>query len=173
MLDIGAHTVRAGYAGDDSPKSVFPTAYGYRDDVVPPTVEGGQPAVNRKVWVGDTGPSLWKAGQEVGSPFHEGMRTYNILEGFSCSFLSTVNDFTYIPNIIDHAFRENLRCDPADHPVLVTEPAWNTPANRERMAEILFEEFKVPAFYVANSGVLTASVFLCSVPIQFSNPYYS
>jgi actin-related protein len=26
------------------------------------------------------------------------------------------------------------------------------------MAEILFEEFKVPAFYIANSGVLTAFV---------------
>jgi actin-like protein 6B len=71
---------------------------------------------------------------------------------------SSVEDFTYIPNIIDHAFNKTLRCEPADHPVLVTEPAWNTPANRERMAEILFEEFKVPAFYIANSGVLTAFV---------------
>lgn len=42
--------------------------------------------------------------------------------------------------------------------MLVTEPAWNTPANRERMAEILFEEFQVPAFYIANTGVLNACV---------------
>ncbi|PVG04147.1 Actin/actin-like protein [Serendipita vermifera] len=137
VLDIGAHTVRAGYAGDDSPKSVFSTSYGYRDEVVE---ENGQQVTKRKVWAGDFGPALWKAGQEVGSPFREG----------------SLEDFTYIPNIINHAFHETLYCDPADHPVLVTEPAWNTPANRERMAEILFEEFKVPAFYIANSGVLSA-----------------
>ncbi|CAG8590901.1 13527_t:CDS:2 [Acaulospora colombiana] len=141
VLDIGAHTVRAGYAGDDSPKSVFSTSYGYRDETVE---ENGQSVTKKKVWCGDFGPALWKPRQEVGSPFREGL----------------LEDFTYIPNIINHAFNDTLYCDPADHPVLVTEPAWNTPANRERMAEILFEEFKVPAFYIANSGVLSASVDL-------------
>jgi len=54
--------------------------------------------------------------------------------------------------------KEILHCNAEDHPILVTEPAWNTPANRERMAEIMFEEFQVPAFYIANTGVLNASV---------------
>jgi actin-like protein 6B len=49
-----------------------------------------------------------------------------------------------------------MRCSAAEHPILVTEPAWNTAANRERMAEIMFEEFQVPAFYIANTGVLNA-----------------
>ncbi|CCA69498.1 related to ACT1-actin [Serendipita indica DSM 11827] len=137
VLDIGAHTVRAGYAGDDAPKAVFSSSYGYRDE---PSSEGDGSMTTRKVWVGHQGPALWKANQEVGSPFREGV----------------LEDFTYVPNLINHAFNETLRCDPADHPVLVTEPAWNTEANRERMAEILFEEFKVPAFYIANSGVLTS-----------------
>ena len=51
-----------------------------------------------------------------------------------------------------------MRCSASEHPVLVTEPAWNTAANRERMAEIMFEEFDVPAFYIANTGVLNACV---------------
>ncbi|KAG8832524.1 NuA4 histone acetyltransferase subunit [Serendipita sp. 400] len=140
VLDIGAHTVRAGYAGDDAPKTVFTSSYGYRDEAPPSDEEGGQATTARKVWVGDHGPALWKANQEVGSPFVEG----------------NLEDFTYVPNLISHAFVESLRCDPSDHPVLSTEPAWNTPANRERMAEILFEEFKIPAFYIANSGVLSA-----------------
>jgi actin-like protein 6B len=54
--------------------------------------------------------------------------------------------------------KDVLRCKAEDHPILVTEPAWNTPANRERMAEIMFEEFQVPAFYIANTGVLNAFV---------------
>lgn len=51
-----------------------------------------------------------------------------------------------------------MRCNAEEHPILVTEPAWNTHSNRERMAEIMFEEFQVPAFYIANTGVLNASV---------------
>jgi len=49
-----------------------------------------------------------------------------------------------------------MHINPVDHPILVTEPAWNTPANRERMAEIIFEEFNAPAFYIANTSVLNA-----------------
>jgi actin-like protein 6B len=51
-----------------------------------------------------------------------------------------------------------MHCNAEEHPILLTEPAWNTVANRERMAEILFEEFQVPACYIANTGVLNAYV---------------
>jgi len=67
-----------------------------------------------------------------------------------------IQDFAPIGPLISHAFRDVMLCDPKEHPVFVTEPAWNTPANRERMAEIMFEEFQVPAFYIANTGVLNA-----------------
>ena len=55
-----------------------------------------------------------------------------------------------------------MHVDSTEHPILVTEPAWNTPENRERMAEIMFEEFNVPAFYIANTAVLNAYVRLGS-----------
>lgn len=69
-----------------------------------------------------------------------------------------VQDFDPIAPLISHALTDVMRCSAAEHPVLVTEPAWNTVANRERMAEIMFEEFDVPAFYIANTGVLNACV---------------
>ena len=69
-----------------------------------------------------------------------------------------VTEFKPIPSLIRYALKDVLNCKPEDHPILVTEPAWNTTANRERMAEIMFEEFQVPAFYIANTGVLNASV---------------
>ena len=69
-----------------------------------------------------------------------------------------VQNFDSIPPLINHALSEVMRCSASEHPVLVTEAAWNTPANRERMAEIMFEEFQTPAFYIANTGVLNACV---------------
>lgn len=72
------------------------------------------------------------------------------------NFDPSVSDFNPIPALISHAFVDVMRTNPSEHPILVTEPAWNTTANRERMAEIMFEEFQVPAFYIANTGVLNA-----------------
>lgn len=69
---------------------------------------------------------------------------------------SIVSDFNPIRPLVEYALGDVMRCKASEHPILVTEPTWNTPANRERMAEIMFEEFDVPAFYVANTGVLNA-----------------
>ncbi|KAI0346919.1 Actin/actin-like protein [Trametopsis cervina] len=152
VVDIGSSTLRAGYAGDDTPKVVIPTCYGFTVEAdqeggdVTMGEEGAQgetterPAKKTKLYVGQNGPSVWRAQMEVGHPVQD----------------SLITDFTPIPSLISHALTEVMRCNPAEHPILVTEPAWNTTANRERMAEIMFEEFQAPAFYIANTGVLNA-----------------
>jgi hypothetical protein len=80
------------------------------------------------------------------------------LRSIPINLFPVVQDFEPIPHLIEHTLSKVLRCNPSDHPMLVTEPSWNTQANRERMAEIMFEEFHVPAFYIANTGVLNAFV---------------
>jgi hypothetical protein len=77
-------------------------------------------------------------------------------ESLHIHFYCPVYDFEPIAPLISYALVDVMRCSAAEHPVLVTEPAWNTTANRERMAEMMFEEFQVPAFYIANTGVLNA-----------------
>ncbi|KAI9001228.1 actin family [Trametes punicea] len=155
VLDIGSSSLRAGYAGDDTPKAIVPTAFGFIEEPAASNgdvtmSEAGAPAEGEqqsqapkpkvKLYIGQNGPSLWRSGMEVGNPMHDGL----------------VQNFDSIPPLINHTFSEVLRVSPSEHPVLVTEAPWNTPANRERMAEIMFEEFQVPAFYIANTGVLNA-----------------
>lgn len=54
------------------------------------------------------------------------------------------------------AFIEMLRIRPEEHPLLCTEPAWNTKENREKTVELAFEKFQFPAFYLVPDAVMTA-----------------
>ena len=52
-----------------------------------------------------------------------------------------------------HTFYNELQVDPTDHPTLLIESCFNQP-NQEKMVEIMFETFNVPATYVMSSSLL-------------------
>jgi len=55
----------------------------------------------------------------------------------------------------DYTFTEKLRIDPAGHKVLLTEPPMNPKANRQKMCQVMFEEYGFQGVYVAIQAVLT------------------
>lgn len=77
----------------------------------------------------------------------------NVFEYSQCV---TVEDWDVAPQIWKYAITNRLTSSLNEHPLIMTEPAWNPPKNREKTLEVAFEDFDVPAFYLAKSGVCSA-----------------
>jgi actin-related protein 2 len=66
-----------------------------------------------------------------------------------------VRNWEDMKHLWDYTFYEKMRVDPRGRKVLLTEPPMNPKANRQKMCQVMFEEYGFGGVYVAIQAVLT------------------
>ncbi|XP_043931422.1 actin, clone 302-like [Protopterus annectens] len=132
VLDTGSGLIKAGFADQELPTTIFPTVVGHPKNkclISENTI--------KDVYIG-----------------HEAQHMRSVLSlKFPVQF-GIIMDWTEIEKIWHYTFYDQLRVEPEDHPVLLTEPAMNPARNREHMVQIMFDAFNVPFTYIAMQAVL-------------------
>jgi len=159
VLDVGSHTCKGGYAGEDTPKAVFPSSVGviYKDE---------EP-VDEKADKRTKDSEMQDASaMDTDAEAKERSRTYYANQmGFRRDHMEVlgpygkdglIQDWDVLEQLWDHTLRKSLLVDPKDHPMLIAEPPHVTRENREKTVELMFEKFQAPAVFLAKHPVLTA-----------------
>lgn len=148
VFDSGSHSFRVGFGGEEIPKFDIPARVGVRellesktDDTIEEVATGRRaPRHKFEHFIGTTMVNVPRAKTDVVPYMKDGM----------------VDDWDTFEKVLDFIYDKCLMAESKHHSVLFTEPPWNKKEKRERLTELMFEKYNVPAFYLAKNAVLSA-----------------
>lgn len=148
VIDMGSHTTRVGYAGEDMPKADFPSYAGVIEEFNEKTesmdtetaTDIVKSSKKKRYLIDGMSQRTPKPNMEIQPFLKDGL----------------VDDWNLYENVLQYVLGKHLKCDASKHPILMTEPVTNTKHKREKLCEIVFEKLDSPGFYLARNGVLSA-----------------
>ena len=169
VLDPGYCNTRAGWAGEDVPKSVLPSFYGHINSDPPRDLFGDEYLVPRgdlevrnymnrdsvvEDW--DIAPKFWE--HMLVNRLQPQRPTAPSKNGLNDDPKEQVQDGEGDVAMDGAAAEETAEQEKAlqENPLLVTEAPWNSTKAREKTTEIIMESWGCPAFWLSRTPVLSA-----------------
>lgn len=133
VIDNGSGVIKAGFSGENTPSVKFPSIVGY------PRSNKQMIGVESKTeYIGDEAQKM-RGVLNLKYPIESGI----------------VTSWEDMEKVWEYCFSNELRVDPSEHKVLLTEAPNNPKANREKMTQLMFETFQIQGLYVAIQAVLS------------------
>jgi len=133
VLDNGSGTTKAGFAGDDAPRSVFQSKIG--QPKMPGIMVGLE---EREIYAGEEANAK-RGVLTIDQPIQR----------------RKVINWEAMEMLWNHTLYTELKIPPEDHAILLSEPPKNSKEAREHTTKIMFEYFNVPCLYMSNQAVLS------------------
>ena len=133
VIDNGSLILKAGFGGDENPVAIFNNIVGRLK--VPKIIFSKE---QNKVYI------------------DEKIETYNNILKVTCSIeRGIITNWDDMEKIWQYTFLNKIKAKPDQHRVLLAVGPLNSKESHEKIAEIMFETFNVPAIYIANPPLLT------------------
>ncbi|XP_044523659.1 actin-related protein T3 [Gracilinanus agilis] len=132
VIDNGSSVLKAGLAGNREPQFIYANIVG-RAKGKP----GASESSPRDLFVGEEAQAK-RCSLSISYPVERGL----------------ITSWADMEAMWRNVYENNLKMKSHESPVMLTEPAFNPLANREKMTELFFENFEVPALYVSIQPVL-------------------
>jgi len=141
VFDLGHHSVRVGYAGEDIPKIEIPSVATYVNEQQTDVMETDMNSKPSREYLIDN------------AALHVPRKN-----GELHSFLKDcqIEDWDLFENYLNYIYKRSLCSDSDLHPVLMSEAPWNSRNKREKITELMFEKYNIPAFFLIKNAVLAA-----------------
>lgn len=131
VIDLGSGILKAGMCGEMKPSCYCPSVIG-----VPRRLSQDVSKMKKGYYVGD---EAW---------------TMAGMLSIDYPVKQNVTNWSDVTSVIEHLLDIELKVDNNNHPVLLTEMSLASSKQREKLTEVMFETFNVPAFYLANQAAL-------------------
>ena len=133
IIDLGTGFCKSGFSTEELPSSIISCLVGR-----PKYASGRVGFDKKKFYIGSEAAAI-SGVLNINNPISEGV----------------INNWDDIEKMLGYIFTSELKVDPSEYNILLTETPMNPKENKEKLAEIMFEHFNVQGLYIVLESLLS------------------
>lgn len=132
VIDNGTGFIKAGFSGQDLPRIIIPTVMGEHTETIDAALNTNEQQNEKKTYA-------------FGNAAFQNKHTHNMFEPMNRGTINTDMDWDNMEKIWSHIFNE-LNLETKNVNLLMTDSPFADKDHRQKMAERVFETFRVKSF---------------------------